>query len=88
MPDVSWLSEAGPLTPETRKRLLTYVQESGFDAESVLDDALNQYLDKEEQGRAEAAQFMQNASASWESAVFSGGRELVEVKDYIPGRTE
>ena len=52
MSDPYWLSDEGPLTPETRERLLAHVRESGFDAESVLDDALNQYLDSAERGRA------------------------------------
>ena len=62
MSDPYWLSDEGPLTPETRERLLAHVRESGFDAESVLDDALNQYLDRAERGRAEAAEFLQGAS--------------------------
>lgn len=84
MPDASWLSENGPLAPETRERLIAYVQESGRDAESTLDDALNEYLDRQERGRAEAEEFMRTASSPWENAVLSGGRELVEVRDSIP----
>ena len=33
MSDPYWLSDEGPLTPETRERLLAHVRESGFDAE-------------------------------------------------------
>lgn len=88
MSDPYWLSDEGPLTPETRERLLAHVRESGFDAESVLDDALNQYLDRAKRGRAEAAEFLQEASLAWEQAILSGGRELTEVKDRIPGGKE
>lgn len=63
-------------------------RESGFDARVRSDDALNQYLDRAERGRAEAAEFLQGASLAWEQAILSGGRELTEVKDHIPGGKE
>ena len=68
MSDPYWLSDEGPLTPETRERLLAMCGKAVL-RRVRLDDALNQYLDRAERGRAEAAEFLQGASLAWEQAI-------------------